>query len=73
MESPLTKRQQQVLQAMRDGHYSDQQIAEYLHISINTVRNHLRQARIRTDVYGRLRLLDAAIKHGWLAPTGGGE
>jgi DNA-binding NarL/FixJ family response regulator len=73
MESPLTKRQQQVLQAMRDGHYSDQQIADYLHISRSTVRNHLRLASKRTRIYGRHPLRDAAIKHGWLTPAGDGE
>lgn len=70
MESTLTKRQLQILQAMHDGYRKNRQIAEHLGISVHSVEMQLQLAYIRTGIHKRWKLLHAAIKNDWLSQNG---
>jgi two-component system response regulator DesR len=64
-ESPLTARETQVLRAARDGS-SVAGIAQRLHLSEGTVRNHLSAAIGKTGAANRAGAVLAAERHGWL-------
>jgi len=48
----LTRREAEVLYYMGEG-YTNQQIAEELHISVDTVKTHVKKVRLKKGVTGR--------------------
>jgi PAS domain S-box-containing protein len=61
----LTPRQNQVLQLLARGH-STAQIAQELHLSIDTVRNHVRRMLRTLGVHSRIEALAVAHREGLL-------
>lgn len=61
----LTQRELQIVRLMADGHYSDQ-IADLLHISVNTVKTHRRNIMAKTACKSPGELVRLAIQSGWL-------
>jgi PAS domain S-box-containing protein len=61
----LTPRQHEVLVLLADGLSSDQ-IANQLELSIDTVRNHVREILRRLGVHSRIAAVAAARRHGFL-------
>jgi PAS domain S-box-containing protein len=61
----LTPRQNQVLHLLAHGH-STSQIAEELHLSTDTVRNHVRRMFRALDVHSRVEALAVAHREGIL-------
>jgi len=61
----LTPRQNEVLQLLSHGH-STSQIAEELHLSVDTVRNHVRRMFRALDVHSRVEALAVAHREGIL-------
>ena len=59
----LTSREKEVLQALAEG-LDSQEIAERLHISIKTERNHMSNILIKLRVHSRLQALVVALRHG---------
>jgi len=53
----LTKRQRACIDAMLAGHYSDKAIARAVGLQVNTVMDHLKQARAKLGVVGRIELV----------------
>jgi PAS domain S-box-containing protein len=62
-ESPLTPRQQQVLELLVSGQ-STRQIAESLHLSRETVRNHVRDLLRALGAHSRIEALAEARRRG---------
>lgn len=63
--NPLTNREQEVLRAAAQGG-SIRAVAERLHLSPGTVRNHLSQAIGKTDTENRHDAARRAVENGWL-------
>lgn len=61
----LTPRQNEVLHLLAHGH-STAQIAEELHLSIDTVRNHIRRMLRALDAHSRIEALAVAHREGIL-------
>jgi PAS domain S-box-containing protein len=61
----LTPRQNQVLHLLAHGH-STAQIAQELHLSIDTVRNHIRRMLRALDAHSRIEALAVAHREGIL-------
>jgi DNA-binding NarL/FixJ family response regulator len=61
----LTPRQHEVLVLLAEGLSSDQ-IANQLELSIDTVRNHVREILRRLGVHSRIAAVAAARRHGFL-------
>jgi DNA-binding NarL/FixJ family response regulator len=59
----LTPREKEVLQALAEGLDSNQ-IAERLHISVLTERNHMRSILTKLGVHSRLHALVFALRYG---------
>lgn len=59
----LTTREKEVLQALADGLCSEQ-IAERLHISVQTERNHMASILSKLGAHSRLQALVFALRHG---------
>lgn len=64
-ESPLTSREQDVLQCLSEG-YSYQQCAEQLVVSSHTVHSHVKNIYEKLAVRGRNQAVDKARRRGWL-------
>lgn len=62
-ESPLTPRQQEVLELLVNGQ-STRQIAESLHLSRETIRNHVRDLLRALGVHSRIEALAEARRRG---------
>jgi PAS domain S-box-containing protein len=62
-ESPLTPRQQQVLELLASGH-STKQIAASLHLSRETIRNYVRDLLRALGVHSRIEALAEARRRG---------
>ena len=63
----LTRREQEVLAAMMDGH-SAEAIAERKYVSITTVRSHIRSVLAKLGVGSQLQAVALARRAGWLPP-----
>jgi two-component system response regulator DesR len=63
--NPLTAREQEVLRAAADGS-GVKHLAESLHLSPGTVRNHLSSAIGKTGTSNRSEACRAALENGWL-------
>lgn len=61
----LTRREREVLACMMHG-LSNQQVADQLSITINTVRNHVQRILYKLDVHSRLEAVVAAARDGIL-------
>ena len=59
----LTQREREVLQGLADG-LSDKEIGQRLHISGDTVRNHMARIHSKLAVESRLQALIFALRHG---------
>lgn len=68
-ENSLTSREREVLGLLADGK-STAGIAEALHVSPNTVRNHVTSILGKLDVHSRLEAVAVATKQGLLPPAG---
>jgi DNA-binding CsgD family transcriptional regulator len=66
VESPLTPRQLEVLALLSSG-ASTQEIAELLHISRETVRNHVRHILQTLRVHSRVEAVAVAHREGWVS------
>jgi len=64
----LTPRQNEVLHLLAHGR-STEQIADELHLSRETVRNHIRRMLIALDAHSRIEALAVAHREGILRPT----
>jgi PAS domain S-box-containing protein len=62
-ESPLTRRQQDVLELLASGQ-STSQIASSLHLSRDTIRNHIRDLLRALGAHSRIEALAEARRHG---------
>lgn len=62
-KSPLTPRQQQVLELLTSGH-STTQIAASLHLSRETIRNHIRDLLRALDTHSRIEAVAEARRRG---------
>jgi LuxR family maltose regulon positive regulatory protein len=56
---PLTMREREVIQQIANGH-SNQEIAEKLVLSLNTVRSHIKNAYSKLNVRSRIQAVEAA-------------
>jgi two-component system response regulator DesR len=63
--NPLSIREREVLRACADG-VEVSQVAERLHLSVGTVRNHLSIAMQKIDVKTRFEAVRVAEERGWL-------
>ncbi len=61
----LTPREREVLQMLADG-LNDKEIAERLHVSTGTVRNHFTNIFKKLGVHSRLQALVFALRHGFV-------
>jgi DNA-binding NarL/FixJ family response regulator len=59
----LTVREKEVLQALAEG-LGSKGIAERLHISVETERNHMQRILAKLGVHSRLQALVFALRHG---------
>lgn len=72
MDYFLTRRQRQILEALRDGYLrderlpSDAELATKLGIGIATIRTHMRLLFVAAGVKRRIELLDKAVENGWI-------
>ncbi len=64
----LTDREREVLALMAEG-LSNQAIADRLHLSLNTVRNHTRNVLGKLDAHSKLEAVSVAIRRGLIAPV----
>ncbi len=62
-ESPLTKREEEVLQEIADG-YSTTEVAARLFISVKTVKNHLASVYEKLDARDRTQAVLSAVRIG---------
>lgn len=61
----LTRREIEVLDAVADG-LSTIEIADVLHISVNTARNHVQRIIEKLGVHSRLQAVNEGVRHGLL-------
>lgn len=61
--SPLAPREVEVLQLVSKG-FTNEQIAEFMHLSIYTVAQYLRTASIRLEACNRVEAACRAIREG---------
>jgi DNA-binding NarL/FixJ family response regulator len=59
----LTPREREVLQALAEG-LDSQGVAERLHLSLSTVRNHMSSILTKLEVHSQLQALAFAVRHG---------
>jgi DNA-binding NarL/FixJ family response regulator len=62
---PLTRREMQILRSVTHGR-SNQEIAYHLHISHQTVKNHMTSILRKLDVQDRTQAAVYALAHGWV-------
>jgi DNA-binding CsgD family transcriptional regulator len=61
----LTRREKEVIRLVIQG-YNSMEIAEMLHISQNTVKNHRRNILSKTNTSSTAEFVSRAIKEGWV-------
>ncbi len=64
-ENALTRRETEVLQMLAKG-YSREEIAEHLHISLNTVSAHTKNIYAKLEVHSGAKAIHEARSRGWL-------
>lgn len=65
----LTRREQDVLAALMDGD-APAEIAKAQHVSLTTVRSHIRSLLFKLDVHSQVAAIGLARRAGW-EPTSG--
>lgn len=65
----LTNREKEILHYIAAG-YSNRQIAEKLHLSVNTVHNHRANTMEKLQLHNRMELLRYALKKGLVSQEG---
>ena len=73
MHPHLTPRQNQVLHLLSHGHSTSQEFAAELHLSVDTVRNHIRRMLRTLGAHSRIEALAIAHKEGILRREQHGE
>jgi DNA-binding CsgD family transcriptional regulator len=68
---PLTSREQEILRWMAAG-LQNKEIAQKLHLSVATVRNHVHNILDRLAVHSKLEAVSLAFRSGWVPPDGAG-
>ncbi len=58
----LTPREREVLQALANG-LSDKELAQNLHVDVDTVQTHMGNIRSKLEVASRLQALVFAVRH----------
>jgi DNA-binding NarL/FixJ family response regulator len=66
-DQAITRREREVLALLADG-VSNAKIAARLHISINTVRNHVQSLLGKLEAHSRLEAVAVAVRRGVLPP-----
>ncbi|EFO78912.1 regulatory protein LuxR [Oscillochloris trichoides DG-6] len=66
-ENPISEREREILKLVATG-ASNQQIAQQLNISVNTVKVHVRNIFSKTGVMSRTEATIYAINHGFVVP-----
>ena len=66
---PVSPRELEVLRLMAEG-LGNQQIADRLFISLNTVKNHIRSIHEKLGVRTRTAAVSVAVRQGWVSHTG---
>jgi DNA-binding NarL/FixJ family response regulator len=66
--SALTARETEVLHLLSTG-MTTADVAEKLHLSVNTVRNHVGSLMVKLNAHNRLEAVNEAIRRGIIAPT----
>lgn len=66
-DDPLTPREREILRLIAQG-YTNQQIAEQLHLSLNTVKTHRRHIYEKLNLHNRAALVEYALRRGLLHP-----
>lgn len=64
-EARLTRREREVLDFVAKG-WSNRKIADTMHLSENTVKNHLRNLCEKLDAHTRTEAVTRAVKEGWI-------
>ncbi len=64
-DNPLTQREREVLALMAEG-CSNQEMAERLFLSLNTVKTHVSNIFAKLDVERRTQAIQKATSKGWL-------
>jgi PAS domain S-box-containing protein len=59
----LTPREREVLQALADG-LNSQEVADFLHITLRTGRNHVANILMKLDVHSQLQAVMLALRYG---------
>ena len=65
--SALTRREVEVLQCLAAGQ-STEDIAQQLHLSQNTIRNHVSRILLKLDAHSRLEAVSEATRRGIISP-----
>ena len=65
VENPLTARELEVLRLIVEGH-SNPEIASLLHISLSTVKSHIRSIMNKLSVDDRVQVAVVALRSGWV-------
>lgn len=65
-QARLTKREREVLTFVAKG-WSNRQIADSMHLSENTVKNHLRNVCEKLGAHTRTEAVTRAVKEGWIS------
>lgn len=64
---PLTPREREILALIAQG-YTNQEIAQKLHLSLNTVKTHRRHIYEKLNLHSRSALIEYALRRGLLHP-----
>ena len=64
--APLSPREVEVLQLISKG-FTNEQVAGFMHLSINTVAEYVRRATIKLDACNRVEAACRAIREGIIA------
>ncbi len=66
-DDPLTPREREILALIAQG-FTNQEIAQKLHLSLNTVKTHRRHIYEKLNLHSRAALIEYALRRGLLHP-----
>ena len=67
LAAPLTPREKEILSYIANGQ-SNKQIAHNLHISVQTIKNHVTSILRKLNANDRTHAVVMAMRHGWISP-----